>query len=163
MNRYFTLGWLCGDYAMLGVIDKRLLVFECALFSVLAVPLFAIMFLHGYTFHFEQVTLNYYTNGRVDFTTDATSLVRSLATIAMLSLIFGITTGTAIGLTCTSQFKTSSSEDELDGYEQGMSKAGFVEIKKTTQGTTYSLTDLGRRFLRDYSFLEKTEENVVQS
>jgi hypothetical protein len=146
---------------MLSVIGKRLLVFECALFSVLAVPLFALMFLHGYTFHFEQVTLNYYTNGKVDFTTDATGLVRSLATIAMLSLIFGITTGAAIGLTCSPHFKTSFSEEGLGGYEEEMSKTGFVEIKKTDQGTTYKLTGLGRRFLRDYSFLEKTEENIA--
>ena len=141
---------------------KRLLVVECAVFSILAVPLFALMFLHGYTFHFARVTLNYYTNGKVDFTTDAAGLVRSLATVAMLSLIFGITTGIAIGLTCNPHFKASSSEDGV-GYEQEMSKAGFVEINKTEQGTTFKLTDLGRRFLRDYSFLEKTEENIVQS
>jgi hypothetical protein len=140
---------------------KRFLVVECALLAVLAVPLFILMFVHSYTFHFEQLTLNYYTNGKVDFTTDAAGLVRSLATIAMLSLIFGITTGAAIGLTCSSHLKASNSAAELGGYEGEMSKAGFVEINKTDQGTTYKLTNLGRQFLRDYRFLEKTEENIV--
>ena len=146
---------------MLSVKAKRFLVVECALLAVLAVPLFILMFVHSYTFHFEQLTLNYYTNGKVDFTTDAAGLVRSLATIAMLSLIFGITTGAAIGLTCSPHLKASNSAAGLGGYEGEMSKAGFVEINKTDQGTTYKLTNLGRQFLRDYRFLEKTEENIV--
>jgi len=38
---------------------------------------------------------------------------------------------------------------------------GFVEINETDGATTYKLTDRGRRFLRDYRFLEKTEETVT--
>lgn len=146
---------------MLSVKAKRLLVVECTLLTILAAPLFTLMFLHNYTLHFEHVTLNYYANGKVDFTADITGLVRSLATIAMLSLIFGITTGAAIGLTFSLHLKRSNAAAGLGGYEEEMTKAGFVEINKTDQGTTYKLTDLGRQFLRDYRFLEKTEENVV--
>lgn len=140
---------------------RRLLVVECTLLSIVAVLLFALMVFHGYTLHFQQLTLNYYANGNVDFTTDATGLVRSLATIAMLSLILGTTTGAAIGLTCSPNLKKSTSAAGLGGYEEEMTRAGFVQINKTDQGTTYKLTDLGRRFLRDYRFLEKTEENII--
>ena len=139
---------------------KKLLLIECALFSILAVPLFTLMFLHNYSLHFVQVSLNYYTDGRTDFTADAASLVRSMATIAMFSLIFGVTVGTAVGLTWSSIHK-SDSTGELNGYEKEMAKAGFVEINKTDEGTTYKLTDLGRRFLREYRFLEKKEEVVA--
>jgi hypothetical protein len=146
---------------MLSVKAKKLLVVECALLSVLAAPLFALMLLPSYTLHFEQVTLNYYTNGKVDFTTDATGLVRSLGTIAVLSLVFGLAAGAAVSLTCSPHFKTSNPAEGLSGYEGELTKAGFVEVTKTDEGTTYKLTGSGRRFLREYRFLEKTEENVV--
>lgn len=146
---------------MLSAKAKKLVLVECALLFILAAPLFALMFLPSYTFHFEQVTLNYYVNGKTDFTADATGLVRSLATIAMLSLVFGITTGTAVGLTCTSHFKTFDSAAGFGGYDEEVTKAGFVVVSKTDEGTTYKLTDMGRRFLREYRFLEKTEENIV--
>lgn len=117
------------------------------------------MFLHSYTFHFEQVTLNYYTNGKVDFTTDASSLVRSLATVAILSLVFGITIGAAVGLTCSPHFEAADSGPS--NYEEEMAKMGFVVITKTDEGTTYRLTDFGRRFLREYRFLEKAEQTLA--
>jgi len=119
------------------------------------------MFIHSYTFHFEQLTLNFYTNGKIDFTTDATILVRTLATIAMLSLVFGVASGAAIVLTCSPHLKAPASPSRLSGYEEEMTKAGFVVISKTEGGTAYALTDLGRRFLREYRFLEKTEENIA--
>jgi hypothetical protein len=144
---------------LLGLKAKKLLVIELASFSILATLLFALMFLPSYTFHFEQVTLNYYTNGKVDFTTDVSNLVRSLATVAILSLVFGITIGAAVGLTCSPHFEAADSGRH--GYEEEMAKMGFVVITKTDEGTTYQLTDYGRRFLREYRFLEKAEKTVA--
>jgi len=117
------------------------------------------MFLPTYTFHFEQLTLNYYTNGKVDFTTDVSSLVGSLTTVSLLSLVFGVTIGAAIGLTCSPHFEPTDSR--LSNYEEEMAKMGFVVITKTDEGTTYRLTDYGRRFLREYRFLEKTEQTIA--
>jgi len=119
------------------------------------------MFLHSYTLHFGQVTLNYYTNGKVDFTTDASSLVRSLGTVTMLSLVFGVTIGAAVGLTCSPQFDQANSRSRPGNYEEEMARMGFVVVTKTDEGTTYRLTDFGRRFLREYRFLEKTEQPLA--
>ena len=146
---------------MIGATAKKLLVIEFASFSILATLLFAFMFLHSYTFHFGQVTLNYYTNGKVDFTTDASSLVRSLGTVTMLSLVFGVTIGAAVGLTCSPQFVQSNSRSRPGSYEDEMARMGFVVVTKTDEGTTYRLTDFGRRFLREYRFLEKTEQPLA--
>jgi len=143
---------------LIGVKAKKLLVIELASFSILASLLFAFMFLRSYTFHFEQVTFNHYTNGNVDFTTDVSSLVRSLATVAMLSLVFGITIGAAVGLTCSPHFGSTDSGSGRSNYEEEMTKMGFVVITKTDEGTTYQLTEFRRRFLREYRFLEKTEQ-----
>jgi hypothetical protein len=146
---------------LIGAKAKKLLVIELASVSILATLLFAFMFLHSYTFHFEQVTLNFYTNGKADFTTDASNLVRSLGTVAMLTMLFGITIGAAVGLTCSPLFESADPGSGRRSYEEEMSKMGFVVITKTDQGTTYRLTDLGRRFLREYRFLEKTEQSLA--
>lgn len=145
----------------MGAKARKLLVVELAFFSVLGTLLLAFMFLHSYTFHFEQVTLNYYTNGKVDFTTDASSLVRSLATVAMLTLVFGIATGAAVGLTCGPHFEVADVPSARGEYEENVAKKGLVVISKTGEGTTYRLTDLGRRFLREYRFLDKMEESLA--
>ena len=119
------------------------------------------MFMRNYTFHFQQVTLNYYTNGQMDFTANASSLVRSLGTVAMLSLVFGATVGGAIVLTCNPHFERTESRSRRGSYEEEMSKMGFVVITKTDQGTTYQLTDFGRRFLKEYRFLEEAEPTLA--
>jgi len=140
---------------------KKLVVLECALLFALSAGLCALMFSRSYIYHFEQVTLNYYTNGSADFSTNIAGVIRSMGTIAMFSLVFGVTTGAAIGLTCSGHFKPSDSASEQGRYEAEMTKAGFVVINQTDQGTTYKLTELGRRFLRDYQFLERTEETTI--
>lgn len=140
---------------------KRLLFFECTLVSILAAALLTLVFSRAYTFHFQQVTLNFYMNGKSDFTADVSSLVRSLGTVAIFSLTFGVTTGVAIGFTCSPRSETMKSASNTNTYEEEMTKMGFVEINKTEQGTTYKLTENGRRFLRDYRFLEKTEEVTI--
>ena len=143
---------------MLNGTAKWLLVTECALLSALATVLISLMLSRSYTFHFETVAFNYYTNGSSDFTTNVTVLVRSLLTIAVFSLFFGVSTGAAIGFTCSTQIKATKPASSVSGYDEEMAKMGFVVINKTSEGATYKLTDLGRRFLRDYRFLEKTEE-----
>ena len=140
---------------------KKLLVIELASFSILATLLFTLMFMQSYTFHFQQVTLNFYTNGKMDFTADASSLVRSLGTVAMLSLVFGATVGGVIVLTCSPHFERNESSSGRGSYEEEMSKMGFVVITKTDQGTTYQLTDFGRRFLKEYRFLEEAEQTLA--
>lgn len=140
---------------------KKLLLVECGLFSIIAAMLFTLMFTHSYTFHFQQVTLNLYKNGTTDFTTNVTSLVRSLGTVAMFTLIFGVMTGAAIGLTCSSRINATNSIPST--YEEEMTKTGFVVINKTDEGTTYKLTELGRHFLRDYRFLERTDEAAIKT
>lgn len=138
---------------------------EGALLLTLVSVLSVLMFSRSYTFHFEQVVLNYYVNGDTDFTTNVASLVRTLGTVAVLSLIFGVTMGAAICLTCLqnvgSSNSTSSRGAVLSGYEEEMMQAGFVEINRTEEGVTYRLTELGRRFLTDYRFLEQPEETIV--
>jgi hypothetical protein len=79
----------------------------------------------------------------------------------MLSLVFGVASGAAIALTCSPHLKTPDSPTGLSGYEEEMTKAGFVVVNKTPEGTAYTLTDVGRRFLREYRFLEKPEESIV--
>jgi predicted transcriptional regulator len=146
---------------MLGVKEKGLLVVEFAFLFGFATLIMAFMSLHSYTFHFEQVTLNYYTNGKVDFTTDVTGLVKSLATVAMLSLVFGTATGGAVGLTYSANLKTADSTTRRREYDAELAQKGLVVINRTGEGVTYQLTDLGRRFLREYRFLDKLEENLV--
>lgn len=146
---------------LLGAKAKKLLLVECASFSIFAAALCALIFSRSYVFHFEQVTMNFYTNGSTDFSTDVTSLVRSLGAVALFSLVFGVATGAAIGLTCSAHVEGFDSESQEKRYEEEMTKMGFVVINKTEEGTTYRLTDLGRRFLRDYRFLEKTEEAIA--
>lgn len=135
---------------------KTLLAVELGSLTLLVSALFVAMFLNSYTFHFEQLTLNFYTNGKVDFTTDASSLVRTLGTVAFLTLFFGITVGAAIGLTYSLHAKAT--RPGQTNYEEDVAKMGFVVITKTEQGTTYQLTDLGRQFLKEYRFLDKTEQ-----
>jgi len=137
---------------------KTLLAVELGSLTLLVSALFVAMFLNSYTFHFEQLTLNFYTNGKVDFTTDASSLVRTLGTVAFLTLFFGITVGASIGLTYSHHVKATESRPGQTNYEEDVAKMGFVVITKTEQGTTYQLTDLGRQFLKEYRFLDKTEQ-----
>ena len=144
---------------MLTANGKILLAIECALPCVVATLLFALLFSGKYTFHFQQVTLNFYTNGTSDFSANVTSLVRSLGTIAVFSLFLGVVAGAAIGITCSPHIGTRKSSS--NPYDEELTKMGFVIISKTDEGTTYRLTELGRRFLRDYQFLERTEDIAV--
>jgi len=132
---------------------RRLLVIELAVVFAVAAPISVLLLLPNYTFHFERVSVNYYTNGSVDFTANVSSLVNALGAIAMLSLIFGLVIGATIGLTSSVYFKAGAAAGKLGEYEYALEEAGFVKIERRADATTYQLTDRGRRFLMEYKFL----------
>ena len=138
---------------------KQLLILELVFLISFATAITTLLFLHGYTYHFQKVTLNYYMNGSTDFTTDATTLVQSFSALSLLTLTFGTVTGAAVGLTYNAHLKKKAS----DAYEQKISRMGFVEVEKTTQGNIYRLTELGRRFLNEYRNIEQTEKATAQT
>jgi len=118
-----------------------------------------LMFLPSYTLHFDQFTVDFYKNGQIGFTTDAAGLVRSMGAVAMMALVFGVVLGAAIGLTRNVQSRTNPAL-ELGPYEDALAITGLVKITKTNDSKTYQLTDHGRRFLREYRFLDKAEYSV---
>ena len=94
----------------------------------------------------HELTLNTYANGAADFSVDATSLVRNLGFVSLMTLILGLTAGAAVGL--------GSRIEKTYGYEEAIKRAGFVKITQVPNGTAYQLTELGKRFLKDYAFLK---------
>ena len=63
---------------------------EFAFLFGFATLIMALMFLYSYTFHFEQVTFNCYTNGKVNVTTDGALALAVLTCLCSekLSLCF---------------------------------------------------------------------------
>jgi hypothetical protein len=110
--------------------------------------------------HFNELIVTTYTNGTVDFSTDASMLVRSLGILSLLTLTLGLALGAAMGLTASSFARV---EKKTDQYESSLTTAGFMKITAARDGTTYQLTEHGRRFLREYAFLnrEPTIASVV--
>jgi len=114
-------------------------------------------------FHFHELVITTYANGAMDFSTDATGLVRSLGILSLLTLILGLVLGATIGLTASSvHVKVAEVEEKTARYDHAVSAAGFVKITPTPDGVTYQLTEHGRQFLRDYAFLDR-EAITVES
>ena len=112
------------------------------------------------TFYFRELIVNFYTDGTVNLSTDVTGLVRSLGIISLLTLFLGLTVGAALGLIAADFVPaTSGTEGDLKEYEESLASSGFVKITTATDGTTYELTEVGKRFLRDYAFLNRRIEN----
>jgi hypothetical protein len=111
-------------------------------------------------FHFHELIITTYTNGTMDFSTDATALVRSLGTLSLLTLILGLVLGTAMGLTTSS---VAHVKEKTVEYDHALTAAGFVKITSTPDGVTYRLTEHGRQFLRDYAFLNREAITVHES
>lgn len=111
-----------------------------------------VLILPKYSIYSHELTVNYYTNGAMDFSVDATSLVRSLGIISLMTLLLGLTAGAAMGL--------GARLEEAYEYEKAIEKAGFVKITDMPDGTEYQITEYGRRFLRDYAFLNRGIENL---
>ena len=112
-------------------------------------------------FHFHELTITTYTNGTMDFSTDASILVRSLGIVSLLTLILGLVIGGSMGLTASSADRVK--EKETNGYEHALAAAGFMKITPTPDGVTYQLTEHGRQFLREYAFLDREATSVHKS
>jgi len=115
--------------------------------------------------HFHQLVLNFYTDGTSDFSTNVTTLVRNLGIVDLLTLIFGVTIGAAITLTAYRQPKQTESPPEsladLDQYEKALVASGLVLVARNKEGTTYQVTETGRRFLMEYADLRRKIEKQV--
>ena len=103
-------------------------------------------------FHFHELVITTYANGAMDFSTDATGLVRSLGILSLLTLSLGIVSGTAMGLAASS---FAQGKKRTIKYDEALTSAGFVKIRPTRDGVAYVLTEHGRQFLRDYAFLDR--------
>jgi len=110
-------------------------------------------------FHFHELVITTYANGTIDFSTDATTLVRSLGTLSILTLILGLILGTTMGLTASS----AHVKERTVEYDDALTAAGFVKKTSTPDGVTYQLTEYGRQFLRDYAFLNREPIAVHES
>ena len=56
-----------------------------------------------------------------------------------------------------------STVSRADEYERKVVMAGFLKVTSTLNGTTYAVTEQGKRFLRDYAFLsEKMKQESTQ-
>ncbi len=127
---------------------SRLLVTELAMLLAVCSAITVTLIIPKGIFHFHQVVLTTYINGTADFSTDATTLIRRLGIVSLLTLIFGLVIGATIGLTVPNVAHVK----KTDEYEQALRAIGFVKITTTPDGTTYQLTEHGRQFLRDYAF-----------
>ena len=117
--------------------------------------------------HFHQFFLNYYADGTADFSADVSALVRNLGIVNLLTLTFGVTIGAAIALTAssgTNKAQKGVGAEHLDQYERALVDSGLVSIAENKDGTTYKVTEHGRRFLSEYSFLQRRlEQDVPQT
>lgn len=126
---------------------RRLYLVEAAVLVVLTLGIMISLVIPAYTYHFHVLSMNFYGNGAMDFSTDTTSLVRSLGVVALATMVVGALVGTAIGITNTKLNRTV-----------GISRSGllqkFVRQHSTEQGTKYELTNEGLQFLQEYAVLE---------
>jgi len=139
---------------------SRILVTDLAMLLAVSWAIAVTMILPKGFYHFHELIITTYANGTMDFSTDATSLVRSLGLLSMLTLILGLVSGVVMGLTVpnVSHFKQKVIE-----YDDALAAARFVKITSTPDGVTYCLTEHGRQFLRDYAFLERQTITIDES
>lgn len=131
---------------------SRLLVTQLATLLAVGWTIAVTMIFPKSIFHFHELVITTYTNGAMDFSTDATTLVRSLGILSLLTLILGLVLGTTMGLTASI---VAHVKKKVVGYDHALTAAGFVKITHTPDGVTYQLTERGRQFLRDYAFLNR--------
>ena len=134
-----------------------LLVTELGMILVVGWTITVALILPKGMIHFRELIITTYTNGTIDFSTDATILFRTLGVISLLTLTLGLIIGAAIVLTTSSLHVKKKTDD----YEKALAAADFMKITNTANGTTYQLTEHGRRFLKDYAFLN--HESDTQS
>jgi hypothetical protein len=148
------------------VTGTKLIVVEFAIALGFAAVITQSLILSNSMIHFHQVFLNFYTNGTNDFSANVTTLVRNLGIVDLLTLIFGITIGAAITLTAANRAKQTEGPAEsmahLDKYERALVASGLVIVARNKEGTTYQMTEMGRRFLMEYADLRrKLEEQAL--
>ena len=131
----------------------RLLVAELATLLIVGWTITVTTILPKDVFHFHELVITTYANGAMDFSTDATGLVRGLGILSLLTLSLGLVSGTVMGLAAWSF--AHSKEKRTVKYDEALASAGFVNIRPTQDGVAYELTEHGRQFLRDYAFLDR--------
>jgi hypothetical protein len=114
------------------------------------------MILSSNTMHFQRMFVNFYADKSVDFSADVSTLIRSLGIVNLLTLVFGLTVGAAMALTSVEGSRSKVKDlQKLSQYERTLTLSGLVNVTKTPEGTTYQLTEMGRRFLTEYAYLQR--------
>ncbi len=111
----------------------------------------------------HQIFLLRYRDGTLGFGVDVTGLVRSLGVVNLLTLTFGLALGAALVLTLKGSNPASGLTEErshLSDYERALANSGLVQITRTEEGTTYEVTEMGRRFLFEYADLQRTLQEL---
>ena len=138
----------------------RLLFVGLSIVVAVAVVIVYSLILPTTSYHFHELTLNAYTDGTADFTVDATKMTRALSVLALLTMMFGLLIGAAIGLTSINFSRTARTVGKAT-VEESMElllKSGFVKSAPTEDGTKYEITDTGLRFLGDYQDLKSASQ-----
>lgn len=147
---------------MTGRTTTNLMVVEFAVVLGFAAVITQSLILSNSILHFHQFFLNFYTDGTSDFSANVTTLVRNLGIVDLLTLIFGVTIGAAITLTAANRAKPTERSAEsmahLDEYEKALVASGLVIVARNKEGTTYQVTETGRRFLIEYADLRRKLE-----
>jgi hypothetical protein len=145
----------------------KLVVVELGIVLGFAAVITQSLILSNSIMHFHQLFLNFYTDGTTDFSTNVTTLVRNLGIVDLLTLTFGVTIGAAITLTAAKRAKqpegTAEGIADLDEYEKALVASGLVIVARNKEGTTYQVTETGRRFLMEYADLRRKLEEQASA
>jgi len=141
---------------------SKLFVVELAIVLGVAAVITQSLILSNNTMHFQRLFLNFYTDGTMDFSADVTALVRSLGIVDLLTLAFGFTIGAVMAFTSGSgdslSWGRAKGVAQLGQYEKALMISGLVNVMKTREGTTYQVTETGRRFLTEFAYLQRKIE-----
>jgi len=144
---------------------QRLFLAETSVLASVALAIVFALILPDATFHFNRLVVSIYTNGSMDFAANASALVRSLGALSLFALALGVVMGAVMALTAfdVKGKHTNTSVNRSEEYERQVAMAGFLKVTHTQAGTTYEVTEHGRRFLRDYALLgEKLRQESTQ-
>jgi len=138
----------------------KLLFVELAIVLVVAGAIAYSLLLPSRSYHFHELSLNFYPNGAVDFSTDMTAVVRSLSVLALLTMAVGLLVGTAMGLSSLNLSQTARriGKATVEESMELLVKSGFVRVLATEGGAKYEITNTGLRFLEEYQNLKRTPE-----
>jgi hypothetical protein len=143
-----------------------LLLAELAIVLVVAGVIAYSLLLPSRSYHFREVSLNFYPNGAVDFSADMTGLFRALGILTLMTMILGLLVGAAMGL---GALNLSGSARAAAGTTVGESvelllKSGFVRnVSNQGKSDQYEITDTGLRFLKEYQDLNENAQHAPVS